>query len=62
MFSRLFSGSRAGADPGVIEHDELQKALNEGTCVLVDVREPAEFRAGRIAHSMNLPLSRFDPA
>jgi len=36
--------------------------LREPGVVLVDVREPAEFAAERIAGAINHPLSRFDPA
>ena len=61
MFSKLFSRFSSGPDPLAIEHDELERALKAGDCVLVDVREPAEFAAGRIPNSTNLPLSRFDP-
>ena len=57
--SDLFS-KRSG-DPGEIGHDELVEALQSGSCVLVDVREPHEFSAGHVPGSVNHPLSRFDP-
>jgi rhodanese-related sulfurtransferase len=47
--------------PRDIGHDDLQRALEEGTAVVVDVREPYEFAAGHIAGALNLPLSSFQP-
>ena len=41
---------------------ELQAMLAAGDVTLVDVREPNEFAAERIAGAINLPLSTFDPA
>lgn len=41
---------------------ELASGLEDGSLVLVDVREPHEFAAGHIPGSVSLPLSRFDPA
>jgi len=43
-------------DPG-----QLHRALMSDDVVLVDVREPDEHRAERIAGAVNLPLSAFDP-
>lgn len=37
----------------LLEHDEA---------IVIDVREPDEFRAGHIAGAANQPLSSFDPA
>ena len=41
---------------------EVAELLTQPGVVLVDVREPAEFAANRIAGAINMPLSRFDPA
>lgn len=41
---------------------ELQDLLAEGSVVLVDVREPAEFAAGHIAGAVPVPLSTFNVA
>jgi rhodanese-related sulfurtransferase len=41
--------------------DELKKGLADGSVLLVDVREPNEFAAGRIPGSILNPLQRFDP-
>jgi rhodanese-related sulfurtransferase len=41
---------------------ELAARLQAGSVVLVDVREPGEFAAERIAGAVLHPLSRFDPA
>lgn len=41
--------------------DEVQRRLSAGEIVLVDVREPGEFAAERIAGAVLMPLSRFDP-
>jgi rhodanese-related sulfurtransferase len=40
----------------------LHDALAAHSVILVDVREPKEFEAARIAGAVNLPLSCFDPA
>jgi len=41
---------------------ELAQLLEEGTAMVVDVREPAEFAGGHIPGAINVPLSRFDSA
>ena len=45
-----------------IERDELKKGLADGSILLVDVREPNEYAAGRIPGSVLNPLQKFDPA
>ena len=52
-----------GSDPEVIdlERDEVKRGLEEGSLVLVDVREPHEFAAGHVPGSVSHPLSSFDP-
>jgi len=42
--------------------DELKKGLADGSILLVDVREPNEYAAGRIPGATLNPLQRFDPA
>ncbi len=39
----------------------VQQAMQERTIVLIDVREPHEFVAERIAGALLFPLSSFDP-
>ncbi len=39
----------------------LKQQLDQGSVVLVDVREPAEYKGERIQGAVNLPLSRFEP-
>jgi len=41
--------------------DELKSGLADGSVLLVDVREPNEFAAGRIPGSILNPLQSFDP-
>jgi rhodanese-related sulfurtransferase len=41
--------------------DELKKGLADGSILLVDVREPNEYAAGRIPGSVLNPLQKFDP-
>lgn len=41
---------------------ELAAGLARGEMVLIDVREPAEFAAERIADAVLRPLSGFDPS
>lgn len=40
---------------------EVSAALARREIVLVDVREPQEYAAGRIHGALNYPLSTFDP-
>lgn len=41
--------------------DEVKAGLADGSMLVVDVREPHEFAAGRIPGAVSLPLSSFDP-
>ncbi len=41
--------------------EEVKRGLEDGSVLLVDVREPHEFAAGHIPSSVNHPLSAFDP-
>ena len=52
------------ADTGVVDLglDEVKRGLEDGSIVLVDVREPHEFAAGHIPGAVSHPLSTFDPA
>lgn len=43
-----------------LDPDQVHAALKKREIVLVDVREPHEHQAERIAGAVNLPLSRFD--
>ena len=45
-----------------VDLDEVKRGLEDGSMLLVDVREPHEFAAGHIPHSVSQPLSTFDPA
>ena len=45
-----------------LEREEVARGLENGSILLVDVREPHEFAAGHIPGSMSLPLSSFEPA
>lgn len=48
---------------GMIEHlsvEEVKAGLEDGTILLVDVREPNETAAERIPGAVNMPLSAFD--
>lgn len=49
--------------PNAIRHldlDEVRTGLQDGTVLIVDVREPHEFAAGAIPGSVSMPLSQFD--
>jgi rhodanese-related sulfurtransferase len=41
--------------------EDLKQGLADGTIILVDVREPNEFKAGRIPGAIPNPLQKFDP-
>jgi rhodanese-related sulfurtransferase len=45
-----------------LDISDIRQGLQDGTLVLVDVREPHEFQAGAIPGSVSMPLSQFDPA
>ncbi len=45
-----------------VHRDELKRGLADGSILLVDVREPNEYAAGRIPGSVLNPLQKFDPA
>jgi rhodanese-related sulfurtransferase len=47
--------------PDTIEFEPFAQAVGAGEVAVVDVREPHEYAAGHIPHSVNLPMSRFDP-
>ena len=42
--------------------DEVKQGLEDGSIIVVDVREPHEFAAGHIPDSISNPLSMFDPS
>ena len=42
--------------------EAVRDLMRDRACVLVDVREPPEFAAERIAGALAFPLSSFDPA
>ena len=41
--------------------DEVKRGLDDGSILLVDVREPHEFAAGHMPGAISHPLSTFDP-
>ena len=41
--------------------DEVKRGLDEGSLVLVDVREAHEYNVGHIPGAVLMPLSSFDP-
>jgi rhodanese-related sulfurtransferase len=45
---------RTGAKVSVLQATQL---MNQGKCTVLDVRDPAEFEAGHIKNSKNIPLS-----
>jgi len=45
-----------------IEAKALSKLLNDGNVLVIDVREPAEYRAESIEGSVNIPLSKISPS
>ena len=45
-----------------IAQEDLVQAHQDGTCTVVDVREPHEYAGGHIPGAVNHPLSQFDRA
>lgn len=41
--------------------EQVRTKLRQGEILLIDVREPPEYAAGRIHGALNFPLSTFDP-
>lgn len=66
LISRIVSkGSNMSGQRPVIEDvslNELKAGLKDGSILLVDVREPNEFRAGHIPGSTLNALSAFNPS
>lgn len=62
MLSGLLKRFTGAVSVPAIEHDELVQAHRDKACMIVDVREPHEFRSGHIPGAVNHPLSQFDPA
>jgi len=61
IFSSLFGKPDPNAAARDVGHEELSRAVSEGSVTVVDVREPHEFAGGHIPGAINLPLSRFRP-
>ena len=57
LFGRLMGGGAASTG-----FDAVKAAVENGSATIIDVREAHEFASGHIPGSINLPLSRFDPA
>ncbi|SCY73481.1 rhodanese-like domain-containing protein [Microvirga guangxiensis] len=45
-----------------LDREDIKQGLQNGTILLVDVREPHEFAAGHIPGAVPHPLSTFDPS
>jgi rhodanese-related sulfurtransferase len=45
-----------------LDREDIKQGLENGSILLVDVREPHEYAAGHIPGSLSHPLSSFDPA
>ncbi|MBX3518933.1 MAG: rhodanese-like domain-containing protein [Xanthobacteraceae bacterium] len=52
------------SDPAVkdLSVEEVKAGLEDGSILLVDVREPNELAAERIPGAIEMPLSMFDPS
>ena len=62
MLSRFLKRFMATSSAPAIAHEDLVQAHQDGTCTVVDVREPHEYAGGHIPGAVNHPLSQFDPA
>ncbi len=56
------AAARQGAAVETLPAAELAALMAAGQVVLIDVRTPAEFAAGRLPGALNAPLGTFDPA
>ncbi|CAH1658509.1 Sulfurtransferase [Hyphomicrobiales bacterium] len=45
-----------------LDYDDVRRGLDDGSILLVDVREAYEYAAGHIPGSISVPLSTFVPA
>ena len=62
MLSRFLKRFMATSSTPAIAHEDLVQAHQDGTCAVMDVREPHEYAGGHIPGAVNHPLSQFDPA
>lgn len=44
-----------------LDRDAIKQGLEDGSILLIDVREPHEFEMGHIPGAVSYPLSNFDP-
>jgi len=60
----MFNRHPQNPEAGIVELDpaEVSARMARGEIVLIDVREPNETAAERIAGALLMPLSGFDPA
>jgi rhodanese-related sulfurtransferase len=58
MFS-FFRGAKSNPSADTVSHEDLEKARQDGSCMIIDVREPGEFAQGHVPGAHNFPLSRF---
>ena len=45
-----------------LDREDIKQGLQNGSILLVDVREPHEYAAGHIPGAVSHPLSTFDPS
>jgi rhodanese-related sulfurtransferase len=55
-------GNRSVATVRNLSPEDVARGVTNGTMVIVDVREPREVQAERIAGAYYLPMSAYDPA
>ena len=63
-FDRVNDGgfmSDAGLRVKDLGTEEIRRGLEDGSMILIDVREPHEFESGHIPGARSMPLSSFDP-
>ncbi|WP_342109498.1 rhodanese-like domain-containing protein [Methylobacterium sp. SI9] len=44
-----------------LDRDAIKRGLDDGSMLVIDVREPHEYSAGHIPGAVSHPLSSFDP-
>jgi len=56
VLAEAYLGDRSQLE--TIDHDELTRRIDDGTVVVIDVRNPAEYGAGHISGALSIPIDQ----